>query len=196
MHADFHELSEMAAGRRQLTAHVRGCTGCRAELSRLGAVRDGLRSLAALPAPVTAWAGTLSTLERRSTPAAPGPAVYVMAATLVLMLVTAMLLVRQPAGVSGSAAEPAPRPPLDGLVAQNARLEAYLAGLPQLRTTRVGTAYTVAALEDRLAFVDDRITTVSLEPNAPEIAEELWRERVTLMNSLVQVHYANAVASR
>jgi hypothetical protein len=86
--------------------------------------------------------------------------------------------------------------PLDGLVARNARLEAYVAGLPQPRTTRVGTAYTVAAIEDRLAFLDDRITAASLEPNAPEVAEDLWRERLTLMDSLARVHYANAIASR
>ena len=45
-------------------------------------------------------------------------------------------------------------------------------------------------------YPDTRITAVALEPNAPEVAEDLWRERVTLMNSLVRVQYANALASR
>jgi len=37
---------------------------------------------------------------------------------------------------------------------------------------------------------------VSLEPHAPELAEGLWRERVTLLQSLVEVRYARMVAAR
>jgi hypothetical protein len=56
---------------------------------------------------------------------------------------------------------------------------------------RGSTAFTLAEIEDRLAFVDDRLSRVMLEPNAPERSEQLWRERVGLMNSLVQVRYAD-----
>lgn len=75
--------------------------------------------------------------------------------------------------------------------AENARLEMLLAALPEMRVMRGSTAFTVAELEDRLAFVDDRLSRITLEPNAPEHAERLWRERVELMNSLVQVRYAD-----
>jgi hypothetical protein len=197
MHADFHELSELAAGRQDPSAHVRTCGVCHAELARLRTVRNGLRALAPLAPPAAGWAGVQSRLERRAGPRtqAPAPLAYAMAASLLVVAFTAMLLAHPPQE-SVAASPDAAAVPLDGLVAENARLEAYLAELPQPRTTRVGPAYTVATIEDRLALLDDRITAVALEPNAPEVAEDLWRERVTLMNSLVRVQYANALASR
>jgi hypothetical protein len=82
----------------------------------------------------------------------------------------------------------------DSVRAQNARLEAMLAALPEARVMRGSTAFTVSQLEDRLAFVDDRLSRITLEPNAPEHAERLWRERVELMNSLVQVRYADVAS--
>ncbi|MGQ0383981.1 MAG: hypothetical protein ACT4UP_04725 [Gammaproteobacteria bacterium] len=75
---------------------------------------------------------------------------------------------------------------------ENARLEWLLATLPERRAMRGSTAFTVAELEDRLALVDDRLSRVMLEPNAPEQAERLWQQRVGLLNSLVQVRYADA----
>ncbi len=74
---------------------------------------------------------------------------------------------------------------------ENERLEWLLAALPEQRAMRGSTAFTVAELEDRLALVDDRLSRIMLEPNAPERAERLWQERVGLLNSLVQVRYAD-----
>jgi hypothetical protein len=79
----------------------------------------------------------------------------------------------------------------DSLRVQNARLERLLKALPEVRVMRGSTAFTISQLEDRLAFVDDRLSSITLEPNAPEHAERLWRERVELMNSLVRVRYAD-----
>lgn len=199
MHADFNELSEVAAGRFPSSAHVAACPQCLAELARVRAVRSALGGLPAATAPAGAWAGALAraAARRQATPARPTtPAGLAMAASLVAMLAAAILLAQAPAEAP-LAEQPIPlAQPIDGLVAENARLEAMLAGMPQSRTARVGTAYTVAAIEDRLALLDDRITVVSLEPHAPEAEEALWRERVNLMNSLVQVQYANLMVSR
>jgi hypothetical protein len=82
----------------------------------------------------------------------------------------------------------------DSVRTENARLEMLLASLPEMRVMRGSTAFTVSQLEDRLAFVDDRLSRITLEPNAPEHAERLWRERVELMNSLVQVRYADVAS--
>jgi hypothetical protein len=79
--------------------------------------------------------------------------------------------------------------------AENERLERLLAALPERHAMRGSTAFTVAVLEDRLALLDDRLSCVTLEPNAPERTEQLWRERVKVMNSLVQVRYADAVGT-
>lgn len=88
-----------------------------------------------------------------------------------------------PAGIAG-----------DAVRVENERLELVLAALPETRVMRGSTAFTVSQLEDRLAFVDDRLSLITIEPNAPEHAERLWRERVELMNSLVQVRYADAAS--
>ncbi|MSQ91470.1 MAG: hypothetical protein EXR87_00855 [Gammaproteobacteria bacterium] len=82
----------------------------------------------------------------------------------------------------------------DAVRVENAWLERLLASLPEMRVIRGSTAFTVSQLEDRLAFVDDRLSRITLEPNAPEHAERLWRERVELMNSLVQVRYADVAS--
>ncbi len=77
--------------------------------------------------------------------------------------------------------------------AENDRLEWLLATLPERYAMRGSTAFTLAELEDRLAMLDDRLSRVTLEPNAPERAEKLWQERVDVMHSLVRVRYADAV---
>lgn len=199
MHAGFDELSEIAAGRRSAGTHVAGCPDCRARLERLRRLREGLAALPGYAAPPVAWpsirarAARAAGARRRAVPAA-------VAASLLAAAALAWLLAARPSppADAGLAAAAVARhgAPVNALVVENARLEALLSQLPESRTTRLGTAYTVAAIEDRLALVDDRITTVALEPYAPEVAEDLWRERVTLMNSLVQVQYARALATR
>lgn len=194
MHAGFDELSEIAAGRQAAGIHVPACPDCRTRLEQVRRVRAGLLAMPELTPPPVAWSSIR--VRESAGPTAPRSIMPVAAAASVLVAIAVAVLTT---GRPQPGAEPARvsvRVPLDSLVAENGRLEALLSQLPESRTTRIGTAYTMAAIEDRLALVDDRITTVTLEPYAPEVAEALWRERVTLMNSLVQVHYARALASR
>ncbi len=193
MHAGFDELSEIAAGRRTADPHVATCAACRAGLERLRRVREGLAALPGFAPPTVAW----SSIRARAATAAVTPrwAMPAAAASVLVAMAAVGLLVGQPRPAVTPAAAPG-GPPVNALVAESTRLEALLSQLPEARTTRLGTAYTVAAIEDRLALVDDRITAVTLEAYAPEVAEDLWRERVTLMNSLVQVQYARALATR
>jgi hypothetical protein len=195
MHADFHELTDIAAGRRPAGEHVSRCRDCRAELARVKSVRDGLAALPSLPAPRVPWSDVLVCSANRVAPTLPPRYALALAASILLLLAAAILLASRPAATPPTLATPLAVAPRE-LVAESARLEALLAGLPERSTTRVGTAYTIAALEDQLAMVDDRLTTVSLEPHAPELAEGLWRERVTLLQSLVEVRYARMVAAR
>jgi len=167
-----------------------------ADFDNVNDIRAALRALPALTPPAGAWAGAQARLAGRSAGQPAVPARLAMAASLVAMLATALLWGSGPQGATGTDRPVPLGEPIGDLVAENARLEALLEGLPQPGTTRVGTAYAVAALEDRLAVLDDRITLVSLQPSAPETTEELWRQRVNVMNSLVQVQYASLVASR
>lgn len=198
MHADFHELSEVAAGRRPTGDHLAACADCRAELARIRRVRDALAGLPQYAPPSGGFAAAEARVATGRQDGWMRPSRLAMAASLLVVLAAALLSAGQdrvPVG-PGRTLPASTAASLDGLVAENARLESLLAQLPRTRATRVGTAYTVDTLEDRLAQVDDRITTVALEPHAPEVAERLWRERLVLMNSLVQVQYANAVAAR
>lgn len=76
---------------------------------------------------------------------------------------------------------------IDALMAESRFLESVLNAVPRRgRVQRVGTASTITALEDRVAFIDAQLS-------APELAadlggrEALWRERVGLMNTLVSL---------
>jgi len=151
--------------------------------------------LAALPGftpPAAGWQAVLAARRRREGmvnsrwPLALAAATLAMAVGLGWWLQSAQ---RDVALVSGAAAV---LPVSEAVRVENERLEWLLATLPEPRAMRGSTAFTLAEIEDRLAFVDDRLSRVMLEPNAPERAEQLWRERVGLMNSLVQVRYTDA----
>jgi hypothetical protein len=79
------------------------------------------------------------------------------------------------------------------LVAESARLERVLAGLPAPRPLMAGsTAGTIAGLEDRIAIVDTQLSYAAAEDVAPSYRQALWGERVELMNALVYVRFAQA----
>ena len=156
--------------------------------------------LAALPefeAPAGGWPRVLAAHERhelrmdRRWPLALAASVLAVAAGLGFWLQSAQRALSADAG----AGLPPDVLPAGDMRAENERLERILAALPERHAMRGSTAYTVAELEDRLAFLDDRLSRVNLEPNAPERVEALWRERVGVMTSLVQVRYADAIGT-
>ncbi len=196
MHADFHTLSAIAAGRGEPSEHVRGCSHCQRELGRIRAVADGLAALPAVEPRPGLWHAIEARAARQP---ARSPVPLALAAAAMLVVVAGSLvrvLTEAPIVTSDPAPAAAAHGAIAALVAENARLEALLTQLPQRSTTRLGTAYGAIALEDRLALLDDRLTEVSFEPHAPEVAEQLWQERVALMDSLVKIRYAGAVADR
>lgn len=152
------------------------------------------RALRALPdyaAPADGWNRAVGRAGRVRRPA--GLAWVAAAAAAVLALAVILRLPGE--------SLPPPRPvtaasELDGLRERSAWLEAQLAGLPEPAAQRLGTVYTVALLEDRLALLDAALSEAALEPGTPADAETLWRERVALMGSLVQVRHAGALAVR
>jgi len=151
-----------------------------------------LAALADFEAPPGAWQAVLAARDAREAridrrwPLALAAAVLVATAGLASWLQSA-----QRALVAGAA--PPAVVAAGGARAESKRLERILAQLPERRSMRGSTAFTVAELEDRLALLDDRLSRVTLEPNAPERSERLWRERVDVLYSLVQVRYADAV---
>lgn len=76
---------------------------------------------------------------------------------------------------------------LPALMAQSAYLESVLFSLPDRgRVQRVGTASTIAALEDRVALIDAQLDQPQVRASATG-SEALWRQRVGLMNTLVEL---------
>jgi len=151
-----------------------------------------LTALADFEAPPGAWQAVLAARDAREAridrrwPLALAAAVLVATAGLAFWLQSA-----QRALVAGATHVPAMA--VESARAESERLEQILAQLPERRSMRGSTAFTVAELEDRLALVDDHLSRVTLEPNAPERSERLWRERVDVLYSLVQVRYSDAV---
>jgi hypothetical protein len=164
------------------------------ELNDLG---GRLAALAGFDPPPCGWRAVLAAREAREArldrrwPLALAAAVLVTTAGLAGWLQAA----QRALGAGTEAARPPRLPVAAEMLAENERLESILAQLPERRAMRGSTAFTVAELEDRLALLDDRLSRVALEPNAPERAERLWQERVDVMHSLVQVRYADAIGA-
>jgi hypothetical protein len=82
---------------------------------------------------------------------------------------------------------------VEGLIQRSMQLEQALRAMPAgPQVVSAGTAGTIAALEDRVALIDYQLSLESEHSLTPEQSRLLWRERVDLMNSLVQVRYAQA----
>ena len=75
-------------------------------------------------------------------------------------------------------------------------IESWLATLPlEPVVVRVGTRAAVAGLEDRIAQVDDLMTSVRIDGVRPDRLAALQQERLRLVGSLAQVRYAEVVAA-
>lgn len=81
---------------------------------------------------------------------------------------------------------------LNVLQAQSQQIERDLRALPgQPRLMRASTAATIVELEDRIAAIDYRLNHPAARLSRIE-AEIYWRERVRLMNSLLNLRRAQA----
>ena len=81
---------------------------------------------------------------------------------------------------------------LQTLMVQSRRLESDLRSLPdEPRVMRASTVATISDLEDRIAAIDYQLN----DPDVKMTSDDrtlFWRERVRLMNSLLQLRYAQA----
>ena len=81
---------------------------------------------------------------------------------------------------------------LQALMVRSQQLESDLRALPEEpRVVRASTAATLSGIEDRIAAIDYQLNDPGIQMT-PEETELFWRERVRLMNSLVQLRYAQA----
>lgn len=81
---------------------------------------------------------------------------------------------------------------LNALMVESRQLEQDLRALPgEPQVVRAGTAATIAAVEDQIAAIDYRLNNMPVR-TSPAQMEIYWRERVRLMNLLVQLRSAQA----
>jgi hypothetical protein len=120
-----------------------------------------------------------------------------IAATIVIAVLQA------PVGSSGDGEHACPTVPayveqsspvalrsLNALMVQSQQLEQDLRSLPeQPQLVRAGTAATIAAVEDQIAAIDYRLNNSPVRLSHAQM-EVYWRERVRLMNLLVQLRTA------
>ena len=81
---------------------------------------------------------------------------------------------------------------LNALMVQSRQIERNLRALPeQPSVVRASTAATIFELEDQVAAIDYLLNHPELQLS-PDQQEKYWRERVRLMNSLLQLRAAQA----
>lgn len=184
-----------------------------AEIERMNDLRDAMRALPQLTPPPGAWERIIANAEpavvteRASVSRWRVGAVVAAAVAVVGVLSFAYLprpakptLGMAPASTALSAVREdaaaltaAETPSYVALVEESVRLEQMLAGMRYQRPVMTaGTASTIAVLEDRISFIDGQLTLAALEGVEPPKRQALWRERVEVMNALVQVRFAQA----
>jgi hypothetical protein len=170
--------------------HAAVCAVCSAELDRLDQRAARLRALPPLLPARSRLADVQAgfrrhRLRRRLLTGAVGS--LALAATL------ALAVVWTPSGPS--AAELAEQEELENIIARSRQLEQVIEDYdPDRRVTDGRTAVVTASLEDRLARVDRELQLMNLmDQRVPsQEALRLWRERVGLLDALVDVHATGA----
>jgi len=177
--------------------HATACELCRAELDRLDQRVARIRALPTLQpsrnrfADIQAQYRRGRTRRRLLTLSLGGLA---LAATVTLAVVFGPRIGGDPA-----TAQLAEQQELDDIIARSRQLESVIEDYnPDRRVTDGRTAVVAASLEDRLARLDRQLQLVNLMDQRvrPQEALRLWRERVGLLDALMDVHATGATYVR
>jgi len=185
-HCTIAELLKLRDGDGAAAArlHVEGCEPCRSELDRLYQRTAALKALPAHRAPRDRWPVVREALagERRRVRIAR----YSWAGLAAAAALVGVIGVRS---IPHSAADDQAAQEVATLVDESQQLEAMLHSLDREgRVVNGATAAAIAALEDRIAAVDQGISRAQAVSMPEESMADLWRERVVLMDQLVHTH--------
>lgn len=174
--------------------HAEACELCRAELDRLD---QRVARLRALPSLAPARNRFAEVRARARADRRRRRAVVFSLSGLTLAATVALAVVLRP----GAADTPAPslteQQELEDIIARSQSLEGAIQDYnPDRRVTDGRTAMVAASLEERLARVDRQLQLVDFADQTVRRQEalRLWRERVGLLNALVDVHATRARA--
>jgi hypothetical protein len=174
--------------------HAVACELCRAELDLLDQRVARLRALPTL-SPARNRFGEIRVrvqADRRRQ-----RTVVFSLSGLALAATVALAVVLSPGAAGVPARSPTDQQELEDIIARSQSLEgAIQAYNPDRRVTDGRTAMVAASLEERLARVDRQLQLVDFADQSVRQQEalRLWRERVGLLNALMDVHVTRARA--
>ena len=213
---DLRDRKPVAANTLQ---HLEVCAACRRQLDQLKALRNSLCNLPSQAPGQDLWPLIQARLEaehaEKSSPFHRSRTGIAMAASVLLMVSLGLLMIfhftqetvssSPPPAVAGTerpafdavsvpAADPDPLADTDARLAElmdhSVLLEAALRALPERPgVLRASTAETIMGLEDGVALIDYQLNQEARQLNAAQ-SRLLWQWRVDLLNSLVNVRYA------
>lgn len=201
MHARLDELLSLRDGSpvdARVRAHVEECATCLAELARTDALRERLRALPPVHEQVRDGWGEVQ--SRLATSRAKGRLTARMAPFAAAASVAALAAFAALRWTEAPAPAPVRTEPLivldagslDELRSQSRELEALLAALPERpAVARAGTSVPIESLEAEVQWLDHRLSIAAALGQSRE-TEQLWRDRVEAMSSLVQLRYVEA----
>lgn len=174
--------------------HVAQCPSCRHEMELTYQRAAALRALPVPRPPRDRWVAIRTQVERERrvrTIRRTAWGAMALAASLALAVgVRGLIPAASPDGGSVQAGAP---PEVGTLMAQSRDLEAALHSYgPEGRVLNGRAAGIIAELEDRIALVDAGIAQANLAEGAQDDLVSLWRDRVDLMDALVNVHVTRA----
>ncbi len=169
-------------------AHLDTCTLCQAEAARLDQRSARLKALPSLRPARDQWPMLQRKLaaERRRRRIRWSAVAGLAAAASIALVVT----VRSRAQHQDHA-----QLAIDSIMTRSSQLEQLIQSYnPDHRVTDGLTAGVAGQLEDRIAQVDQQLQLAQLQENRRSEAEmlRLWRQRVGLLNALVDVHLTRA----
>lgn len=169
-------------------SHVEECPYCQQEMDLLYRRVSALRALPAHRPPRDRWAVIREQAQverRRRNVRRAGWGALATAAGIALILGVGSVALPDTA--------PTASPELEQLMAQSRQLEAALRSYdPEGRVLNARAAGIIADLEDRIALVDAGINQVTTRGGSRDELVGLWRDRVDLMDALVNAHVTRA----
>lgn len=201
MHARLDQLLSLRDGEpidATTRDHVAGCASCATELTHLATTREHLRVLPVLNPPNELWgkiSDRITRNDRRDSRDGRRRAARVsVAAAAAIALVAVLLIFHQPSTslVALHPVSSSPQSNLSALVERSQQLEAELNALPQRPSVeRVATAANIDGIEQRIQWLDFHLSAANDVLDQMQ-TQQLWQERVNLMDSLVKLRYAEA----
>ena len=205
MHARIDDLLSLRDGEPvdvAVRSHVESCGGCAATRASLETVRRRMAALPHVDARADGWTRLRARIQSGQSlaPRRRGGGLVAIAASCAMLGVLAVALLKETApespALAGAPDEGTLPQTLDAIEELRDRsrvLEEVLAALPaRPAVERAGTAVPIDTLQDQVQWVDHQLSLTAAAQASPDLRERLWRERVEIMNTLVQLRYVEA----